>query len=62
MSDTYIGKRVRLVRTTDPYTSLRPGDEGVVNFIDDTGTVFVDWDNGSGLGLLPNEDCWVYPE
>jgi hypothetical protein len=47
-----IGKRVRLEYTNDRYTDLRSGDEGVVTFIDDTGTVFVDWDNGSGLGLI----------
>jgi len=47
-----VGKRVRLVRTTDEYTDLRTGDEGRISFIDDIGTVFVDWDNGSGLGLV----------
>jgi hypothetical protein len=55
-----IGKRVRLVRTSDPYTNLKSGDEGVVDFIDDIGTVFVKWDNGSGLGLVQGEDSyWV---
>lgn len=47
-----IGKRIRLVFTNDEYTDLRAGDEGTVTFIDDTGTVFADWDNGSGLGLI----------
>ena len=50
--------RVRLTRTTDPHTSLRPGDEGEVRFTDDLGTVHVDWDNGSTLGLLPDVDRW----
>ncbi len=55
-----IGKRVRLVRTSDPYTNLKSGDEGVVDHIDDIGTVFVKWDNGSGLGLVQGEDSyWV---
>ena len=55
-----IGKRVRLVRTSDPYTDLKSGDEGIVDFIDDIGTVFVKWDNGSGLGLVQGEDSyWV---
>jgi Domain of unknown function (DUF4314) len=55
-----IGKRVRLVRTTDPYTNLKSGDEGVVDHVDDIGTVFVKWDNGSGLGLVQGEDSyWV---
>lgn len=47
-----LGKRVRFVTSTDPYTSLRSGDEGTVNYIDDIGTVFVQWDNGSNLGMI----------
>lgn len=48
-----IGKRIRLQYTNDFYTNLKPGDEGVVNFIDDLGTIHVKWDNGSSLGLIP---------
>lgn len=55
-----VGKRVTLLRTSDPYTNLKAGDEGVVNYIDDTGTVFVKWDNGSSLGLIEGEDLWQY--
>lgn len=55
-----IGKRVRLISTSDPFTKLRKGAEGTVGFVDDTGTVFVDWDSGSSLGLIPNEDSWEY--
>lgn len=47
-----VGDRVRLVRCTDEYTRLRPGELGTVSFIDDTGTVHVDWDSGSKLGLV----------
>ena len=32
------------------------GTEGTVDFVDDMGTVFVRWDNGSHLGLIPDED------
>lgn len=53
-----IGTRVRLIHTSDPYTALRYGSEGVVDFIDDLGTVFVRWDDGSSLGLIPREDVW----
>ena len=52
MRDTYVGRRVRLDYTSDPYTTLRSGDEGTIDHIDDTGTVFVKWDNGSSLGLV----------
>lgn len=50
------GTRVELVRMQDPYTTLRPGDRGTVSITDDTGTVFVDWDNGSRLGVVFEED------
>lgn len=50
--ETLIGKRVRLIRCNDEYTSLKAGDEGVVNCVDDIGTVFVTWDSGSNLGLV----------
>jgi len=50
------GTRVELVRMEDPYTKLKPGDPGIVSFIDDTGTVFVDWDSGSRLGVVFGED------
>lgn len=46
-----IGKRVRLQYTNDAHTNLRQGDVGVINFVDDAGTVFVKWDSGSSLGL-----------
>jgi hypothetical protein len=49
-------KRIELIATTDPYTTLRPGDKGTVDFVDDMGTIHVIWDNGSHLGLVPGED------
>jgi hypothetical protein len=54
-----IGQRVRLVSTGDRRTRLRPGSEGTVALIDDMGTVHVDWDSGSKLGLIPGEDRWI---
>jgi len=55
-----IGKRIQLQYTNDPYTGLRQGDEGVISFVDDTGTVSVKWDSGSSLGLNAEfGDRWV---
>ena len=52
------GTRVELVSMNDPYnTRLKPGDQGTVAFVDDLATVFVDWDCGSGLGVVLGEDC-----
>jgi len=53
-----VGDRVVLVATTDPWTRLRPGAVGTVGFVDSLGTVHVDWDSGSRLGLVPGEDHW----
>lgn len=51
-----VGTRVELVSMSDPYTELKPGDQGTVRYVDDTGTVFVDWDSGSGLGVIYGVD------
>ena len=40
----------------DPYTKLQPGDQGTVRCVDSIGTVFVDWDCGSGLGIAYGVD------
>jgi hypothetical protein len=50
------GARVELVSMADPYTTLLPGDKGRVGLVDDIGTIFVDWDNGSKLGILNGVD------
>ncbi len=50
------GTRVELVRMEDPYSKLKPGDQGTVTGVDDIGTVFVAWDCGSGLGIVYGED------
>lgn len=50
------GRRVELVSMTNPHTHLKPGDRGTVDFVDDTGTVFVNWDSGSTLGAVYGAD------
>lgn len=50
------GDRVRLTRCDDPHTNLEPGDLGTVSMVDNCGTVHINWDNGSILGLLPKHD------
>jgi hypothetical protein len=50
------GTRVELVSMSDPYTTLKSGDKGTVNFVDDTASVFVNWDDGSTLGVVYGED------
>lgn len=50
------GDRVELVSTSDPHTSLVPGDRGTVSWVDALGTIQVEWDTGSDLGMIPGED------
>jgi hypothetical protein len=47
---------VELISMDDPYTKLRPGARGTVSFVDSTGTIFVDWDCGSSLGIVYGVD------
>jgi len=49
------GDRIELVHTTDPYTRLEPGDLGTVRRYDPLlEYLYVDWDSGSRLTLLPD--------
>jgi hypothetical protein len=50
------GTRVELVSMDDPYTNLKPGDKGRVDFVDDGGTLHCSWDNGSHLGVVYGVD------
>lgn len=49
------GTRVELVRMDDPQAPP-VGTEGTVTGVDDTGSLLVDWDNGSGLNVVYGED------
>jgi hypothetical protein len=48
----------------DPYNKkLIPGCKGTVQYVDDMGTIHVDWDCGSSLGVVYGEDsCRVIEE
>ena len=49
------GTRVRLVQMDD--TQAPPvGTEGTVIGVDDTGSLLMKWDNGSGLNVIYGED------
>ena len=49
------GTRVELVRMED--VQAPPiGTKGTVTGVDDTGSIMVDWDNGSGLNVIYGED------
>ena len=50
------GTRVELVEMQDPYRKLKPGEIGTVTCVDDIGTIHVDWDCGSCLGVAYGAD------
>ena len=52
-----VGARVELDHMNDPYnTKLWPGCRGTVRCVDDMGTIHVEWDCGSRLGVVYGED------
>ena len=53
-----VGARVELTKMSDPYnTILVPGARGTVIAVDDIGTIHVNWDCGSSLGIVYGEDA-----
>jgi hypothetical protein len=58
--------RITLIHTNDPYTDLRPGDQGILKSsrVDPWGdrVISVNWDSGSSLSLIEGEDCWSEEE
>ena len=51
-----IGTRVELLQMDD--VQAPPiGTKGTVTGIDDTGSLLVNWDNGSGLNVIYGIDC-----
>ena len=52
------GTRIQLIHMDDPYNPIPDGTRGTVKFVDDMGTVFPDWDNGRGLGVVYGEDSF----
>ena len=50
------GTRVELLSMEDPYSGIPEGARGTVAFVDEIGTVHVDWDSGARLGLVEGVD------
>ena len=56
------GVRVELISMNDVQAPPK-GTLGTVFYVDDIGTIFVRWDNGSSLGVVYGEDvCRVVSE
>jgi len=52
------GTRIELISMDDPYSTLKPGDMGTVQGVDDAGQIMMKWDSGSSLSLIPGEDSF----
>ena len=53
------GCRVELIKMDDPYREMPPGMRGVVTGVDDSGSIHVNWENGSSLAVVYCEDYAV---
>ena len=53
------GTRIRLNSMNDPYAPVAPGTEGIVDLVDDAGSIHMKWDNGRTLALIPGEDSFT---
>ena len=53
------GTRIRLNSMNDPYAPITPGTEGIVDLVDDAGSIHMKWDNGRTLAIIPGEDSFT---
>lgn len=51
------GTRIRLIAMNNDPSAIEPGTEGTVTG-GNGAQMYVDWDNGRTLMLLPGEDVW----
>jgi hypothetical protein len=54
----YVGKRIKCIWMNDPHP-VEPQTKGTVDHVDDIGTLYVKWDDGRTLGIIPNEDIFI---
>lgn len=65
IKDKYpIGSRVQMNKDMDDIQSIKTGEMGTIDYIDDEGQIHVRWDNGSGLALIEGVDdfCLISKE
>ena len=52
------GTRLMLLHMNDPYAPVPDGMRGTVDCIDDLSQIFMKWDNGRTLPIVPGEDSF----
>lgn len=60
---TLRGRRIVFLFSTDPYTELKQGDRGTVQYeryndVYGADGIHVRWDSGSTLSLIRDHDAW----
>ena len=50
------GTKIELVKMYDLIAPVPQGTKGIVDFVDDIGTIHIKWETGSGLGLTVGID------
>ena len=50
------GSKVKLIQMDDPYTTIPKETIGIVSKVDDAGTIHVNWETGSSLGVVYGVD------
>ena len=60
----HLGTKIRMESMSDPYAPIPPGIEGIVDFVDDIGTLHCNFENGRSLGVIVGEDSFsvIEPE
>jgi hypothetical protein len=59
------GDRVVVLKMSDPYSAISPGTAGTVlssSKVFGDILYYVDWDNGSRLNLISDEDIWLFED
>jgi len=52
------GTKIVCYNMKDPYNPIPKGTRGSVSFVDDAGTIHMNWENGSCLGLIYGVDSF----
>ena len=52
------GTRILIERMNDPYHPIERGTKGIVDYVDDVGTLHCTFDNGRTLGVVTDADIF----
>ena len=52
------GTRIILEHMDDPYAPVESGTRGTVQAVDDAGQIYMSWDNGRTLAVIPGVDTF----